>query len=382
MKTALAVAACGPRLELALATGHGATGIVALAGPTPRSELVIAAVDLLLRAAGLERSGLEGIAASRGPGSFTGVRVALATAQGLAMALGVPAHGFPSLLAQASRCGASECLAVQPARRGFAYAQRFVRRDGRIEAAEEPGIVPLAALVGSAAPVIAPAGFELPPGTPGRVSRDDDRRGAPRAARGRGKPRPLDTDPPVPRAGAGHAARQEPGVMSALQQGFLTRQARTEAFRPSPLSRRRSSPTPGRSTSTSRRLANPYAFSAWRSARTATSPGTFSACWQLDELHILKVATHPLHEGKGLATTLMDEAKSEGLRSGARTLILEVRPSNRRAFRLYRHLGYDVLGRRPRYYANGEDALVMCLGARGAAERVSARGPLSGQGRG
>ena len=166
MKTALAVAACGPRLELALATGHGATGIVALAGPTPRSELVIAAVDLLLRAAGLERSGLEGIAASRGPGSFTGVRVALATAQGLAMALGVPAHGFPSLLAQASRCGASECLAVQPARRGFAYAQRFVRRDGRIEAAEEPGIVPLAALVGSAAPVIAPAGFELPPGTP------------------------------------------------------------------------------------------------------------------------------------------------------------------------------------------------------------------------
>jgi ribosomal-protein-alanine N-acetyltransferase len=85
------------------------------------------------------------------------------------------------------------------------------------------------------------------------------------------------------------------------------------------------------------------------------------ACWQVDELHVLKVATHPLHEGRGLATSLMAEARLEAERAGARGLVLEVRPSNRRAIRLYRYLGYDVVGRRPRYYADGEDALVMTL---------------------
>jgi len=170
VQTALAIAACGPRLEVALSSGDGAPGVVALAGPTPRSELVMAAVDLLLRAAGLERGALEGVVASRGPGSFTGVRVALATAQGLATALGVPAHGFPSLLAQAARTAERECLAAQPARRGFAYTQRFARRGGRPEATAEPEIAPLGSLASSALPVVAPEGLALPPGTPRAVA--------------------------------------------------------------------------------------------------------------------------------------------------------------------------------------------------------------------
>ena len=89
--------------------------------------------------------------------------------------------------------------------------------------------------------------------------------------------------------------------------------------------------------------------------------GYLFACWQLDELHVLKVATHPLHQRKGIATMLLAEARSEAEHASARALVLEVRPSNRGAFRLYRQLGYDVIARRPRYYANGEDALLMCL---------------------
>lgn len=83
------------------------------------------------------------------------------------------------------------------------------------------------------------------------------------------------------------------------------------------------------------------------------------ACWQADELHILKVATHPIHQGKGLATSLMEEARLEAVQGNGRSLILEVRPSNRRAMELYRFLGYTVLGRRPHYYSDGEDAMVM-----------------------
>lgn len=85
------------------------------------------------------------------------------------------------------------------------------------------------------------------------------------------------------------------------------------------------------------------------------------SCWQADELHVLKVATHPMYQGLGLATLLLGEAAAEAARGNGRGIILEVRPSNHRAVMLYRHLGYRVIGRRPRYYSDGEDALVMFL---------------------
>lgn len=163
----LAIAACGPRLELALLSPAAlAPGLVALAGPTPRSELVMMGVDLLLRAANLDRAALEGVVATRGPGSFTGVRVALATAQGLALALGIPAHGYSSLLAQAARVRVPECLAVQPARRGSVYVQPFARRDMRLDALDEARVVPVASLAEFRLPVVAPVGVTLPAGTP------------------------------------------------------------------------------------------------------------------------------------------------------------------------------------------------------------------------
>ncbi len=85
------------------------------------------------------------------------------------------------------------------------------------------------------------------------------------------------------------------------------------------------------------------------------------AGWQVDELHILKVATHPFYRRQGLATLLLDLALEEARRQRGRGLILEVRPSNRGAILLYRRLGYHVLGRRSRYYSDGEDATVMFL---------------------
>ncbi|MEW6337942.1 MAG: ribosomal protein S18-alanine N-acetyltransferase [Acidobacteriota bacterium] len=83
------------------------------------------------------------------------------------------------------------------------------------------------------------------------------------------------------------------------------------------------------------------------------------ACWQVDELHVLKVACHPVYQGRGIATILLAEALAEVARGRGRGIILEVRPSNQRALALYRFLGYTTLGRRPRYYTDGEDALVM-----------------------
>ena len=154
MHPTLAIVGCGPRLE------------VALAGPTPRSDLVMAAVELLMKAADLQPGDLGAVVATRGPGSFTGIRVALATARGLATALGIPAVGVPSLAAQAARTTLERCFAAQPARRGHLYVQEF-RRPAPGAPPEPAGEVRMAALADLATlelPLIAPAGVVLPAG--------------------------------------------------------------------------------------------------------------------------------------------------------------------------------------------------------------------------
>jgi tRNA threonylcarbamoyladenosine biosynthesis protein TsaB len=166
VNTILAIAGCGPRLEVALTSPSlPAPALVALAGPTPRSELIVGAVDLLLRAAGIAPGAIEGVLATRGPGSFTGIRVSLATAQGLAAARGIAAHGVSSLLVQAARTAERPCIAVQPARRGFVYAQRFEGDGADAGSGAAAEVVPIDSLPSAGAPVIAPAGLELPAGT-------------------------------------------------------------------------------------------------------------------------------------------------------------------------------------------------------------------------
>lgn len=167
MGATLALVGCGPRLEIGISSpALPAPALVALAGTAPRNELIIEAVDLLLRGAALGRAEIDTIVVTRGPGSFTGVRVALATAQGLALALGASARAFPSLQVQAARASDPIVLAVQPARRGHAYCQRFARQDGTPREVGEIRLAAIAELTQSDIPVVGPAGFPLGPGAP------------------------------------------------------------------------------------------------------------------------------------------------------------------------------------------------------------------------
>lgn len=126
MSLALAIVTCGPQLEVALGgSAMAATSLVRLAGTSPRSTLVLAAVDLLFEDAGLSPADLELVVVSRGPGSFTGIRAGIATAQGLAAATGVRVVAHGSLPAQAARLDDGLVWAAQPGRRGEVYAQPF-----------------------------------------------------------------------------------------------------------------------------------------------------------------------------------------------------------------------------------------------------------------
>lgn len=79
------------------------------------------------------------------------------------------------------------------------------------------------------------------------------------------------------------------------------------------------------------------------------------------EVHLLNVAVRPEFQGQGLAKRLLAAMIAVGRRGGAETFFLEVRPSNLPAVGLYQSLGFSTAGRRPNYYEDGEDALLMTL---------------------
>ncbi len=89
----------------------------------------------LLAAQGMAIGELTGIVVGRGPGSFTGVRIAVATAKGLAHGLGVPLYGLSTLDAVAWRLRDHQGLVgvVGDAMRGEVYPALFRAHEGRME---------------------------------------------------------------------------------------------------------------------------------------------------------------------------------------------------------------------------------------------------------
>lgn len=135
-----------------------------------RASTLLEDVDALLRQAGAHAGDLDALALGTGPGSFTGIRIGLAAARGLALALDLPAAGVSTLDALAA--GAPGALPVIDAKR----REVFVPGPHAIAPAElelEPGTV----CVGDGAlryrDVLEAAGAVVPP--------DDDERHLPRA---------------------------------------------------------------------------------------------------------------------------------------------------------------------------------------------------------
>lgn len=82
----------------------------------------------------------------------------------------------------------------------------------------------------------------------------------------------------------------------------------------------------------------------------------------VDEAHVATVATHPGYRRQGIGKRLLGHALRHIMHDGAQSSFLEVRESNLAAQDMYRKFGYEITGRRPRYYRdNDEDALLMNL---------------------
>jgi tRNA threonylcarbamoyladenosine biosynthesis protein TsaB len=171
----------------AVATSALVDGEEVLGERVSRAQTLLEDVDALLRQAGAHPSELDRLAVGIGPGSFTGVRIGLAVARGLALSLDLPGAGVSTLAALAA--GAPDALPVIDAKR----REVFTLLDGepRVVAPRELPVEPGTTCVGDGArryrTALEERGVLVPP--------DDDERHLPRAhfhAALAGDPGPID----------------------------------------------------------------------------------------------------------------------------------------------------------------------------------------------
>lgn len=88
--------------------------------------------------------------------------------------------------------------------------------------------------------------------------------------------------------------------------------------------------------------------------------GYVGVMFVMDELHVNTLGTLPGHEGRGVATSLLEDAWAAARERGIARATLEVAASNTRAQELYYRFGFAPVGVRKNYYERThEDALVL-----------------------
>jgi tRNA threonylcarbamoyladenosine biosynthesis protein TsaB len=116
--------------------------------PRRHAELSLPWAEQLLAEAGIAKPQLDAVAVGRGPGAFTGVRLAIALAQGIALALDRPVVAISTLAALAMQSRGERILAAIDARMGEVYLGAFARKGDDLvatgtEAVLKPDAAPL-----------------------------------------------------------------------------------------------------------------------------------------------------------------------------------------------------------------------------------------------
>ncbi len=142
-----------PIVSVAVGTARGGAIATRSIEIAHSSEAILRLIDDALAAAGIAKTALGGLVGLIGPGSFTGLRVGMATLLGLHQALGIPATGVSTLevMALAPRRSSGSIMAVVNALRGEWFTQLFgssrvaeapsLRRAGEISALEPDSVV-------------------------------------------------------------------------------------------------------------------------------------------------------------------------------------------------------------------------------------------------
>lgn len=311
-----------------------------------RAQELLALVDEALGE--LDRSSLRAVVVGTGPGGFTGLRVGVATARGIAETLDVPLYGVSSLLAVAAEAALEHgrAWAAIAAGRGEAFVQQVVAEDGVPAAVGDAATVP-AADVGALDGVVVdrPTASSLVRAANSVLPQHGDLAPGARLAVLPTYGRAPDATPPRIDVRVDELCDADLDQLVALE--------------------RRCFPTPWSRELYAAELRRPPADAVRLAARDAGGGGRLVGAALAarigDAWHVMNVLVDPTARGRGIARRLLDELLE---RSGALGVgegwTLEVRDGNEAAIRLYERASFEHAGRRPGYYADtGEDALVM-----------------------
>ena len=426
-----------PRYVLAFDTANEviAIGLGALQGESRTVEVVACAeasahrasntqllprIDALLAEQGVARGELACIVVGRGPGSFTGVRIAMATAKGVASALGVGLVGVSSLDAvawNAQAAGVRGPLAVvADAMRKEVYPVRYqltgegVCRLGadRVVKAEAAAAelaacateTPRLAVTGDAlakyADLFAPAGEALPSELWAPTGRGLLQ--ALQAAWRAGEADPFDAarhnpafalpvytrlsdaeeserirlaknDPKNLATGVQDVAKRADQRATMHDTAILNARPDEHGITYKPLDAAHAgavatleSLVMGSDAWSEALVADelPRADRVWWAAYEGEALAGYAGGWIVDgQVQILKVGVDPAMRRRGIARELLAHVAADARDLGASRCSLEVRAGNVGAQELYAALGFRSLGVRPRYYSDGEDAVIM-----------------------
>ena len=377
-------------------------------------------IDALLAEQGVSRGELACIVVGRGPGSFTGVRIAMATAKGVASALGVGLVGVSSLDAvawNAQAAGVRGPLAVvADAMRKEVYPVRYqltgegVCRLGadRVVKAEAAAAelaacateTPRLAVTGDAlakyADLFAPAGEPLPSELWAPTGRGLLQ--ALQAAWRAGEADPFDAarhnpafalpvytrlsdaeenerirlaknDPKNLAAGVQDVAPRRDQRASMHDTAILNARPAADGIVYKPLDAAHAAAVSaleaqvmGSDAWNEHLVADelPRPDRVWWAAYDGEQLLGYAGGWVVDgQVQILKVGVDPSQRRRGIARELLARVAADARNLGAATCSLEVRAGNVGAQAFYEALGFHTLGTRPRYYSDGEDALIM-----------------------
>jgi tRNA threonylcarbamoyladenosine biosynthesis protein TsaB len=130
----LAIDTSSPIGSVALRDEKRLVGLLTACVKSTHSEGLMPAVDSLLHRTGRDVSELTALACTSGPGSYTGLRVGMATGQGIAFALGLPCVALSTLdvFAESVPYAAYPLCPILPARKGWLYARMYRRQNGEI----------------------------------------------------------------------------------------------------------------------------------------------------------------------------------------------------------------------------------------------------------
>lgn len=326
------------------------------------AEALAPMVADVMRRSGLRFEDLDRIAVTRGPGTFTGVRIGLSFARGLGLARCIPVIGLDSLSAIAANDStACDLVVLSDARNGevhtasFDLGRRMTSAPRLATAGAAAQDLPQGArLIGTASHVVLEASGRADLSISDAVDLPVAARFARLAAVAEpgGIPSPLylrapDAKPQtVPTRAKSEIVVEDVSADMAPLLASLHAEAFEEGWSEDAFAQLLR--TPGALATLASNHGQPAGFLLTRCAA--------------DEAEIITIATRPELQRRGVARRLLQRQLPDLARKGIRVVFLEVAASNAAALALYRAVGFGEAGLRKGYYKRShgtEDAIIM-----------------------